>query len=77
MQQARRDLIIQRPRHRDEATGVFEPRSPARPNPVAIATVGILNIDQTLARFSSTRSTISTKHPCSTSILRWTWLIDH
>jgi len=46
MQQSRRDLIIQRPRHRDEAVGVFALRSPARPNPIAIATVRILAIDQ-------------------------------
>ena len=46
MQQARRDLIIQRPRHRDDAVGVFALRSPARPNPIAVATVRILAIDQ-------------------------------
>jgi tRNA-Thr(GGU) m(6)t(6)A37 methyltransferase TsaA len=46
MQQARRDLIIQQPRHRDNAVGVFALRSPARPNPIAIATVRILAVDQ-------------------------------
>jgi tRNA (Thr-GGU) A37 N-methylase len=46
MQQSRRDLIIQQPRHRDEPIGVFALRSPARPNPIAIATVRILSMDQ-------------------------------
>ena len=48
MQQARRDLIVQRPRHRTDATGVYALRSPARPNPIALATVRVLSIDQSL-----------------------------
>lgn len=46
MQQSRRDLIIQQPRHHDEPVGVFALRSPARPNPIAIATVRILSVNQ-------------------------------
>lgn len=46
MDQARRDLIVQNPRHKNEPTGVFALRSPARPNPIALAIVKILNIDQ-------------------------------
>jgi tRNA-Thr(GGU) m(6)t(6)A37 methyltransferase TsaA len=42
--QARRDLILQSPAHRDGPTGVFALRSPARPNPVAIAVVRLLAI---------------------------------
>lgn len=42
---ARRDLIRQRPRHRDVATGVFSLRSPARPNPVALAVVRVLAVE--------------------------------
>ena len=45
MHQSRRDLIIQRPRHRTEATGVFALRSPVRPNPIALATVQVLAVD--------------------------------
>jgi tRNA (adenine37-N6)-methyltransferase len=54
MQEARRDLIVLKPRHRPDPTGVFSLRSPARPNPIAISTVrlieanpntGILTID--------------------------------
>jgi tRNA-Thr(GGU) m(6)t(6)A37 methyltransferase TsaA len=42
---ARRDVIVQTPAHRDTATGVFALRSPARPNPVALAVVRLLAID--------------------------------
>jgi tRNA (Thr-GGU) A37 N-methylase len=42
---ARRDLIVQTPAHRDGATGVFALRSPARPNPVALAVVRLLALD--------------------------------
>lgn len=42
---ARRDLIRQMPRHRDAATGVFALRSPARPNPVALAVVRVLAVE--------------------------------
>lgn len=43
--QARRDLIVQSPGHRPGPTGVFALRSPARPNPVALAVVTILALD--------------------------------
>lgn len=42
---ARRDLIVQTPAHRDGPTGVFALRSPARPNPVALAVVVLQEID--------------------------------
>jgi tRNA-Thr(GGU) m(6)t(6)A37 methyltransferase TsaA len=42
---ARRDLIVQSPAHRDGPTGVFALRSPARPNPVAVAVVRLLAVD--------------------------------
>ncbi len=45
MHAGRRDLIVQKPKHRDEATGVFALRSPVRPNPIALAAVNILAID--------------------------------
>lgn len=45
MHDARRDLIMQKPRHRQTATGVFSLRSPVRPNPLALALVQILDID--------------------------------
>jgi tRNA-Thr(GGU) m(6)t(6)A37 methyltransferase TsaA len=43
--QARRDIILQSPAHRDGLTGVFAIRSPARPNPIAVAVVWLLAID--------------------------------
>ncbi len=46
MNQAPRDLIIQKPHRRPQPTGVFSLRSPARPNPIALATVEILSLDQ-------------------------------
>ena len=42
---ARRDLIVQAPAHRPAPRGVFALRSPARPNPVALACVRLLDID--------------------------------
>lgn len=42
MNQAPRDLVIQKPHRRPDPTGVFSLRSPARPNPIALATVEIL-----------------------------------
>jgi len=46
MHEARRDMIVQSPRHRSEPTGVFALRSPVRPNPIAMAIVKVLGIDQ-------------------------------
>ena len=45
MDRAPRDLILQTPRHRPEATGVFALRSPARPNPIALSVVELLAIE--------------------------------
>ena len=47
MHAARRDLIVQSPAHRDGPVGTFALRSPARPNPVAMAAVSLLEIDVT------------------------------
>ena len=52
MQQARRDLIVQSPRHRVDPAGVFALRSPARPNPIALATVRLIGIDQAAGRIT-------------------------
>ena len=42
---ARRDLIVQSPRHRNEPAGVFSLRSPVRPNPVLLSLTRIAAID--------------------------------
>ena len=52
MHDARRDLIVQKPRRRPEATGVFALRSPVRPNPIALAGVRILDIDPKAGRIT-------------------------
>jgi tRNA (adenine37-N6)-methyltransferase len=52
MQEARRDLIVQSPRRRSDTAGVFALRSPARPNPIALATVRIMSVDQTAGRIA-------------------------
>ena len=50
MHQARRDLIVQSPKHSPVPRGVFGLRSPLRPNPVALAVVRLLSIDVSAAR---------------------------
>ncbi len=45
MDQGRRDLIVQSPRHADGPRGTFALRSPVRPNPVAMSTVCITSLD--------------------------------
>lgn len=45
MHEARRDILVQHPRHREAPTGVFSLRSPVRPNPVALALVQITSLD--------------------------------
>ncbi len=42
---ARRDLIVQAPRHREEPAGVFALRSPVRPNPILLSLTRITAID--------------------------------
>jgi tRNA-Thr(GGU) m(6)t(6)A37 methyltransferase TsaA len=44
--QARRDMTVLHPSHRDGPTGVFALRSPARPNPIAIGVVRLLEVDR-------------------------------
>lgn len=46
MHEARRDIIVQTPRHISNPRGVFALRSPVRPNPIALATVQILDFNQ-------------------------------
>lgn len=45
MSAARRDLIVQNPRHGGGLRGTFALRSPVRPNPVSMAVTTILDID--------------------------------
>jgi tRNA-Thr(GGU) m(6)t(6)A37 methyltransferase TsaA len=45
MDKARRDLVLQAPRHYAEQRGTFALRSPVRPNPIAASVVRIVGID--------------------------------
>src|SRR3984957_16103325 len=45
MDQARRDLVLQRPRHYAEHRGTFALRSPARPNPIAVSVARLGRIE--------------------------------
>jgi len=45
MHEARRDIILQQPRHSLEPSGTFALRSPVRPNPIALATVELTRLD--------------------------------
>jgi tRNA-Thr(GGU) m(6)t(6)A37 methyltransferase TsaA len=45
MDQARRDLVMQSPRHYAERRGTFALRSPVRPNPIAVAVARLVGID--------------------------------
>jgi tRNA-Thr(GGU) m(6)t(6)A37 methyltransferase TsaA len=45
MHRARRDLIVQMPRHAEEPSGVFALRSPVRPNPIGLDVVRLMAID--------------------------------
>jgi tRNA-Thr(GGU) m(6)t(6)A37 methyltransferase TsaA len=47
MDKARRDLVVQAPRHYAEQRGTFALRSPVRPNPIAASVVRLLRIDGT------------------------------
>jgi tRNA-Thr(GGU) m(6)t(6)A37 methyltransferase TsaA len=45
MDQARRDLAVQSPRHYAERNGTFALRSPARPNPIALSVARLERIE--------------------------------
>jgi tRNA-Thr(GGU) m(6)t(6)A37 methyltransferase TsaA len=45
MHEARRDLVLQKPRHYGELRGTFSLRSPVRPNPIAASVVRLLKVE--------------------------------
>ena len=47
MDQARRDLVVQAPRHHGEPRGTFALRSPVRPNPIAMSVVRLVRVEGT------------------------------
>lgn len=50
MHEARRDLVQQVPGHLGRPRGTFALRSPVRPNPIALAVVELLGIDEAAGR---------------------------
>ena len=47
MHEARRDLVMQAPRHHTVPRGTFSVRSPVRPNPIAMSVVRLVRVDGT------------------------------
>lgn len=45
MDKARRDLLVQSPRHYSDRRGTFALRSPARPNPIAASVARLLKVE--------------------------------
>jgi tRNA-Thr(GGU) m(6)t(6)A37 methyltransferase TsaA len=45
LDRARRDILVQTPRHRESPAGVFSLRSPVRPNPIGLHVVRLLSCD--------------------------------
>ena len=45
LNEARRDLLTQAPRHRDAPASVFSLRSPVRPNPIGLHVVRIVELN--------------------------------
>jgi tRNA-Thr(GGU) m(6)t(6)A37 methyltransferase TsaA len=45
MDRARRDLVLQSPRHYAEHRGTFALRSPVRPNPIAVAVARLVGVE--------------------------------
>lgn len=50
MHEARRDLIVQVPRHVTAPRGVFALRSPVRPNPIALSVAELLAVEDGVLR---------------------------
>ena len=48
MDRARRDLVVQTPRHYGEGRGTFSLRSPVRPNPIALSVVKLVKVEDTI-----------------------------
>jgi len=45
MHDARRDLLVQIPRHAGQRSGTFALRSPVRPNPIASSVVELVTVE--------------------------------
>lgn len=52
LDRARRDILVQRPRHAQSTSGVFSLRSPVRPNPIGLAVVRLLALQSDAGRLT-------------------------
>ena len=52
LDRARRDVLVQAPRHRESGAGVFSLRSPVRPNPIGLHVVRLLSLDAEAGRLA-------------------------
>jgi tRNA-Thr(GGU) m(6)t(6)A37 methyltransferase TsaA len=52
LDRARRDLLVQAPRHRSGPAGVFSLRSPVRPNPIGVHVVRVTACDPAAGRIA-------------------------
>lgn len=52
LDRARRDVLVQAPRHRESVAGVFALRSPVRPNPIGLHTVRLLSMEADSGRLA-------------------------
>ena len=52
LDQARRDIIVAKPRRAFATSGVFSLRSPVRPNPIGLATALVVNLDISAGRIT-------------------------
>ena len=50
LDRARRDLLVQAPRHREDPASVFALRSPVRPNPIGVHVVRLISCDAQAGR---------------------------
>lgn len=50
LDRSKRNLIVQKPRHAAETSGVFALRSPVRPNPIGLHVVRLLSLDHDSGR---------------------------
>jgi tRNA (Thr-GGU) A37 N-methylase len=53
MHLARRDLVLQSPRHYGTQLGTFALRSPVRPNPIAASVVRLFGVEENCLRVST------------------------
>jgi tRNA-Thr(GGU) m(6)t(6)A37 methyltransferase TsaA len=53
LDQSRRDLLVQAPRHLEAPRGTFSLRSPVRPNPIGLAVVELLGVERNRLRVRS------------------------